>query len=149
MMKTDYTEEQCRKKCPSDCNEIKYSLSVDQSPLQSQEYVCVSPKTKDGTEQTFQKSIWYNMFGEPIQGNEVSWFKLTDTDRIVRIVQDALSNPNKTTAQEEFCTKKVTSDIAVVDIIINSPTVLRFIQGVKVSFVEKLANFGKLHLERL
>ena len=145
LMKKDYTEEQCRKKCTSDCNEIKYSLSVDQSPLESQEYVCVDPTSKDvTTKENVQNTIWRNMFGDPIHGNEVSWFKLTNTDRMVRIVQDALTTPNQTTKQKDFCVKKVSADIAVVEVIINSPTVLRLIQSVKVSFVEKLANFGKL-----
>ena len=144
MMKTDKIEVKCRKECDSDCEEIKYSLSVDRSPIESQDYVCLHPRKRDKNEKNVQKSIWNHIFGEPLAGNGLSWFQLTNSDRILRIVQDALMNPNKTTDLEEFCTKKVTADIAVVEVIINSPTVLRLIQSVKVSFVEKLANFGKV-----
>ena len=144
MMKKEYTEEQCRKKCTADCMEIKYSLSVDQSPLDSQEYICINPKNKDATtEYSIQNSIWRNMFGDEIEGNKVSWFQTTNTDRIIRTAQDAITITNKTMSQTDFCIKKVIADIAVVEVVINSPTVLRLIQGVKVSFVEKMANFGE------
>ena len=145
MMKTDKTEEKCRKECESDCEEIKYSLSVDRSPLESDDYVCLVPATRDKTEKNVQKSIFYHIFGEAIAGNQISWFQSTNSDRINRMVQDALHNPNKTTGAVEYCEKKVSSDISVVEVIINAPTVLRLVQSVKVSFVEKLANFGKLH----
>ena len=143
MMKIDTTEEDCRISCDSDCEEVKYSLSVDRSPLESDDYICLNPKTRDKTEKNVQKSIWNSIFGETIDGNPISWFHLTNADRFVKIVQDALINPNKTTDQIDYCKEKVSSDIAVVEIIINSPTVLRLVQSVKVSFVEKLANFGK------
>ena len=146
MMKMDTTEEKCRRNCSSDCEEVKYSLSVDRSPLESEDYICLNPKTRDKTNKNVQNSIWSNIFGETIDDNQVSWFQLTNADRMIRIVQDALVNPNKTTDQIDYCNKKVASDIAVIEVIINSPTVLRLVQSLKVSFVEKLANFGKFHL---
>ena len=95
-------------------------------------------------ENDLEFSLWDHIEGNELQNSEVSWFQRTDTDRFVRLFQDALLNPNQTTKQEKFCIEKVNMDIAVVKVIINSPTVLKLVQNVRVRFVEKLANFGKL-----
>ena len=42
-----------------------------------------------------------------------------------------------------FCKEKFQFDIAMVEVIMESPTVIKYIQTLRVSITDKLANFGK------
>ena len=42
-----------------------------------------------------------------------------------------------------FCKERFQSDIAMVEVIMESPTVIKYIQTLRVSITDKLANFGK------
>ena len=42
-----------------------------------------------------------------------------------------------------FCKEKFQFDIAMVEVIMDSPTVIKYIQTLRVSITDKLANFGK------
>ena len=42
-----------------------------------------------------------------------------------------------------YCKEKLRNDIAMVEVVMESPTVIRYIQNYKASTTDKLANFGK------
>ena len=52
-------------------------------------------------------------------------------------------NPNESLTKIEYCKGKVTMDIAIVNVIVNSPSLLKLVQDVRVTFSDMLANFGE------
>lgn len=71
---------------------------------------------------------------------------------LMKLIKDTLSQNNESyyideiKAFERDCRAKLETDIAGVIVIINSPTFSRIVTNVKVSYTEKLANFGKFYL---
>ena len=53
-----------------------------------------------------------------------------------------MTHPNKTTSKFDQCKTRVRKDMAVINIVVNNPTVLKLIQANRVSFSDKVANFG-------
>ena len=49
----------------------------------------------------------------------------------------------------KYCMDRFKYDIAIVDIIIDSPTILRYVQTVKVTLTDKLANLGMPFLKQI
>ena len=143
LMQTEQGERKCVDKCVSDCNEIKYTISIEQKPLDPNK-VCRNKKFL-GNSKKFEiaDSIWNNIFGIPQEGSDILWKKKTPIDDLIRLLQDALSHPNKSISDEDYCKGKLSMDIGVVHVVVNSPTVLRLVQSIRVSFADKLANIGK------
>ena len=71
------------------------------------------------------------------------WEKKTSVNGFMRFLQDNLKHQNKSTPDLQICKEKLKKDVAVVHIVVNNPTVLKLIQTNRVSFTDKLANFGK------
>lgn len=58
--------------------------------------------------------------------------------------QQVLLDSNDTAAFESrYCKEKFQFDVAIVDVIMDSPTAIKYIQNKRVTLTDKLANFGK------
>ena len=148
-MKYEYVEKLCFDKCPSNCNEVKYTISSERVPLNPNQEICVDPRERDksSSSKTIHASIWDHIFGLPhythstTSINKHRWYKDTPAQRLVKTFQDVMLNQTQTKAN--YCTGKVMNDLAIVNVIVNSPTVLKLVQDVRVTFTDKLANIGK------
>ena len=143
LMKTAFGEKQCLKECLPDCNSVKYTISVEKTPFSPDKKICHYSKEKDHNNRgkDLGESIRNHVFGR--SQTDPKWLKSTPIRTVTRLVQDSLKHLNKSSTEETICTEKVMADIAVVHVIVNNPTVLRLIQTNRVSFTDKLANFGK------
>ena len=62
----------------------------------------------------------------------------------IKTFQEALVQSNDTNAfLYRYCVEKLQYDIAIVEVIMDSPTVMKYIQKLKVTLTDKLANFGE------
>ena len=140
MMKKGLAEKRCLKKCPPDCNEVKYTVSVEKTPLDLENGICASPNRNK--ESVHDGSIWNHIFGMGQVNSKFRWNKNTPTKTLAKIIRNRLSANNKTLGDVEYCIGKVSMDIAIVNVVVNSPTVLKFVQDIKTTFADKLASFG-------
>ena len=148
-MKDEKVEKRCFDTCPSNCNEVKYTISSERVPLDPTKEICVESIERDETRssKTIHASVWDHIFGESHYIHSSSnlykyrWYKETPTQKLVRMFQGVMLNQTQTNVN--YCTEKVMADIAIVNIVVNSPTVLKLVQDVRVTFTDKLANFGK------
>ena len=150
MSNDDAAEKKCAEKCVPDCNEIKHSFSIEKSPLDINK-ICYYSKVLDKmgafADQRMRKSIKdmeesvrNHVFGLP--QSPPKWDKRYPINNLIQTLTDAMTHPNKTTSKFDQCKTRVRKDMAVINIVVNNPTVLKLIQANRVSFSDKVANFG-------
>ena len=71
-------------------------------------------------------------------------FNSTDEeDSATTHFQKVLVGANNTKSfMHEYCKKKILNDIAIVELVMESPTLIKYIQTYKASLTDRLANFG-------
>lgn len=147
LMKVNFGEQKCRTKCQSDCNEIRYSIVLDRSPLDPvKENMCSSLMSRSRLGDRTLSGSMYKYFFKYGQhpSSQLNWSKGTPITKLISYVQDGLKHVNKSTPTNTTCIEKIMSDVALVHIKISNPTVIRFIQTKRVSFADQVANFGNL-----
>ena len=137
-MKKGLAEKKCLAKCQPDCNEVKHTISVEKTPLDLEKSICAN--SDDYT--TSEKSIWRHIFGEGQIHAKILWNKETSSKTLARTLQNRMFGTNDTMENIKYCIGKVSMDIAVVNVVVNSPTVQKLVQDVKTTFSDKLAIFG-------
>ena len=149
-MKYESGDKECQDMCIPDCNDIRYTISTERTLLDPANTICKDPRNRSSgkDDNTVGTAIWNHIFGQPISNvwynnQPYSWIKETPTNELIRLIQDASMNPNESLTQIEYCKGKVTMDIAIVNVVVNSPSVLTLVQNVRVTFSDMLANFGE------
>ena len=148
----DVGEKECAEKCIPDCNEVKHSFSIEKSHLDLNKiclYTQEDAKLGAFADQRMRKSIKEmeesvknHVYGFP--QSPPKWDKRYPINRLIETLTDALSHPNKTLSKFDQCKTRVLKDIAVINIVVNNPTVMKYIQTNRVSLSDKVANFGKI-----
>ena len=152
LMKTEFGEEQCLEKCFADCNKVKHTFSVEKTPL-SKESICrysamdrmagaFGDKRKMKAVKDLDESLKNHVSGFP--QSTPKWGKIYPITTLIRISQNILNNQNRSNLNEEMCKERLMNDVAVVHIVVSNPTVLKLIQTNRLTFTDKLANFGKM-----
>ena len=127
---------ECKTQCNSSCNEVKYTMSVEKEPLDGEKICSYDDEYSDS-----ELSIMELAARKHIRNGTYS-----AREAVIRF-QEALTKSNgRTEFLYKYCQNKVKYDMALVDIIMDSPTVLKYVQNVKVTFTDKLANLGKQFL---
>ena len=155
LMSTDNVgEKKCAEKCLPDCNEIKHSFSIEKSHLDVNKichYTKEDAKMGAFADQRMSKSIKdveestrNHVYGFP--QSPPKWDKRYPINNLIQTLTDAMTHLNRTTSKFDQCKTRVLKDIAVINIVVNNPTVLKLIQTNRVSFSDKVANFG-MHFE--
>ena len=159
MSADDLGEKKCAQKCLPDCNEVKYSFSIEKSPLDLNticHYSNEDAKMGAFGDQRFGKriknmeeSLKNHVYGFP--QSPPRWDKTYPINKLMETLTNAMMHPNKTSSKLNQCSRRVMNDMAVINVIINNPTVLKLIQTNRVSLSDKVANFGrkfyfKIHL---
>ena len=122
----------CQKKCDPGCNEIKYTTFTEKEPIKWND-IC-SHKASDTDKEL-------DLFGietaEYLNGTFHS-----GRSGITRFQEALLNSENSTTFRHKYCETKLKNDIALVEVLMDSPTVIKYIQRYKATETDKLANFG-------
>ena len=145
-MKHENMQHICFETCPSSCNAVQYTISTERVPLDANRTICADPMHQKVTdsENDIGNAIWNHIFGLPVYPNrKYRWFKKTPIRQLIRMFPDIMLNRTHTQTDAEYCTEKVLNDIAVVNVIVNSRNVVKMVQNLRVTFTDKLANFGK------
>ena len=145
MMLENNRDVTCEEKCVPDCDEINYSITINNYPI-DERIICDS--NKDPTtllEFQIKKHITslYSRDPEWTKNNYISNY--SPDQRLINLIQDVLmaSNDTDTERFRKDCQTKLISDIAAVDVNIVSPKYSRMIKVVKATWFDKLAVFGK------
>ena len=165
VIKYEQVEKFCFENCFASCNEVKYTISTERVPLSFNEEMCTplskeigNPSKTTKASKSIKRSIWNHIFRLPHVGNsninaniilylgqknpkKYRWFKQTSTYNISKMVYDSLMN--ETLTDKEYCIQKLMNDIAIVNVIVNSQSVVKLIQSVRVTFSDMLANIGR------
>ena len=148
---------ECQGKCISDCNEIKYSMSINFLPLDSDNGICGLIDNSNTNWELNIKSHLTSLFSDKkVHDSDASNLDGPPERWTMKLIKDALqtnvsSNEayyiDETRAFQKDCKAKLQSDIAVVHVIIGSPTFTRMVKSVKVSTSEKVAIFGNFRFQ--
>lgn len=140
----------CEDKCDRDCNEISYSVSVINYPIDSDSNICDFNKDPNTIMEHKIKKHMLSLYSRvSIQENKNYQSNYSPEQRLMNLIQDVMSGTNEsvTTSNEEAfkqdCKAKLNSDIAVIDVGIISPKYSRMAKVVKATWFDKLAVFGK------
>ena len=150
MSTDDIGEKQCAEKCIPDCNEVKHSFSIEKSPLdlktichfsrKDAEVGAYADQRMDKSIKDMEISLKNHVYGFP--QSPPKWDKRYPITNLIQTLTDAMTNQNKTSSKFEQCRRRVMKDMAVVNVVVNNPTVLKLIQTNRVSLSDKVANFG-------
>ena len=134
---TSYIEnglaEQCRADCLPGCNEIKYTVSSERELIDWNTLCSYDPKARTNTIGLFDIEAV----------NLVKNASLVSNEAILQFQQVLLNVTDAHSFEMRFCKETFQFDIAMVEVIMESPTVIKYIQTLRVSITDKLANFGK------
>ena len=122
----------CQEKCDPGCNEIKYTTTLREEQINWQSICAYDPEDTTNILDLFEIKTFEYLFNSTEAGkNGVFHF------------QKALVGANDTNSfMYEYCKEKLMNDIAIVEVVMESPTVMKYIQGYKASSTDKMANFG-------
>ena len=134
---TSYIEnglaEQCRKECLPGCNEVKYTISAEKESIDWEHFCSYDPKARKNTIDLFD-----------IEASKlVKNPSFASSEAILQYQQVLLNITDTNSFKSRYCKEKFLFDIAVVEVIMDSPTVIKYIQHQRVTITDKLANFGK------
>ena len=124
----------CQNKCDPGCNEVKFTTSTEKEPIKWED-ICTH--NSDDTEN--EKEL--DLFGiETSDYLKKSFY--SGRSGINRFQQAEMNFENNTIFLKDYCEKKLKNDIAIVEVVMDSPTVIKYIQRYKATETDKLANFG-------
>ena len=152
--------EDCNGECDFDCNEVKHSVQIETKPLED-EVICSYETEHDQTFEfriqhyintLFSDSKWFDHIANAVtnKGGPPERLTLKRVDDIINQTRVPYYNGTlggdldpERLAFIRDCKAKVKFDIAVVEVIINAPSIVRMIKTLKVTVMDKLANFGR------
>ena len=123
----------CQKKCIPGCNEIKYTISMEKEILDENKICDRQPHLHKYDMSLFDVTLErYIMNDTRSRG-----------DGIKRFQEAIMKAKNSSALDIEYWKQKMRYDIAIVNVVINTPTVVKFVQNKRVTIADQLANFGK------
>ena len=125
--------EGCKKDCVPGCNEIKYTLTTEREPIQW-ESIC----SYDPNDTEVQLDLFDIELSSYIRSSTYS-----ARSEIIRFQEALIDSKDTNSFMFRYCKEKIMYDIAMVEVIMDSPTVIKYIQTYKATITDKLANFGK------
>ena len=69
-----------------------------------------------------------------------------ETNGIMRFKEALAETKDSESFKLEHCTKRLMYDIAMVEVVMDSPTVIKYIQGRKASITDKIGSLGKFQI---
>ena len=122
----------CQKKCDPGCNEIKFTTVMEKDAINWKSLCSYDPKDTENVLDLFQIQAFQYLFNTTYSGR----------DGIIHFQTALQGAENQTSLMYSYCKEKMKQDIAIVEVVIDSPTAIKYIQTYKASLTDKLANFG-------
>ena len=140
----DITGQVCRNSCVAGCSEVKYTISVERVILDETK-IClqnIATNHKFSRLDHDLKMYIMNNTNFPLAGMGKYHF--------LRYLNKIKQTGDPWKVREkfyiEYCKRRIRDDMAIVDVVITTPTVTRYVQTKRVSTSDQLAIFGKLKL---
>ena len=124
----------CHTTCLSGCNETIYTISMEKEGLDENK-IC--------NPQSDFHEYDLDLVDIAIQRHITSGTTNAADSMLRRFQEATVQSKNTSTFAQSYCKQKMMYDVAVVDVVINTPTVLRYVQNRRVTVADKLANFGR------
>lgn len=125
--------ENCTEKCLEGCNEVIFSLTTDREPIHPGDICNYDPNDDHNDLSAFEiKTASY------IRNSSYS-----KNQGVIRFIQALAGKRNSTSFMLEYCTKRVRYDIAIVNVVMESPTVIKYRQVFAASYKDKIGIFGE------
>ena len=137
--------EECKEKCVSSCDEVKYSISIDKEPIDEDGEICLSQADPDDALRREIKKYIKMLFPD----NSTSDIDIPRKRAMTNLIKDMLLQKddsyylNEKLPFEKSCKAKLKYDIAGVIVKISSPSFMRLEQDIRVSMTDKLGSLGK------
>ena len=127
--------EECHKECYQGCNEIHYSTATEKEAIDWNK-ICakVTHQDYDGNLDTFELETASYIRNLTTHAEDT---------KVFRFQEALLESDDMNSLRLEYCKQKLTFDIAMVEVIMDSPTFIKYIQTIKATTADKLANFGR------
>ena len=124
----------CTIKCDSGCNEIKYTISTEKEPIK---WKNICSHNSKNTEIENELDLFGIETADYLKDNFYS-----RRSSIIGVQEALLNSENTTMFLYNYCKTKLKNDIAIVEVVMDSPTVIKYTQRYKATQTDKLANFG-------
>ena len=147
-------EEKCKKRCNPQCDKISYKMDISKESLNANNRIC---GFKNQPYTNLEHNLKLYMLSQFWEENSIHFSNFGSTDtlakgppekRIINLIRDVLVGENisyysdQEKAFERDCKEKLSSDIAVVVVSIDSPTFDKTIKRVQVTLIDKLGVLG-------
>ena len=123
----------CHNRCDTGCNEIKFYITTEKEPIKWQDICDYDPRDTDQELDLFERETFEFLFNTTYSGRS----------GVVRFQEALLKSEDTKSFAKMYCEKKLKSDIAMVEVVMDSPTFIKYIQTHKATTTDKLANFGE------
>ena len=148
------TNPECERKCISSCEEVSYSVIVSHEPLDPRGRICSYLRKPIDVVELQTKRHVRALFSEEVWPYDKKFIFEPPKRRVMNVLKDILVHSNNSfypvenekRAFERDCRSKIKEDLAVVIVIIDSPTFSRMKRNVKVTLSDKLALLGEFQL---
>ena len=124
----------CQKKCAPGCNENKFTTYTEKEKIDWKLVCSYDPKDTENILDLFQIQTFEYLFNTSYAGR----------DGIIRFQEALTEAEDRKSFLYYYCEQKLIYDIAMVEVVMDSPTVIKYIQNYKASTTDKMANFGKI-----
>ena len=122
----------CQNECDPGCNEVKFSITTEKELIKWEDICTYDPKDTEQELDLFERATFEFLFNTTYSGRT----------GVVRFQQALLKSKDTNSFTQTYCEKKLKNDIAIVEVVMDSPTVIKYIQTYKATTTDKLANFG-------
>ena len=123
----------CQKNCDPGCNEVKFTTVTEKEKINWQSICSYDPDDTKNILNPFDIQTFEYLFNTTYPGK----------DGIIRLQEALTKSDDSKTFLYYYCKEKLIHDIAMVEVVMDSPTVIKYIQNYKASTTDKMANFGK------
>ena len=124
--------ERCKQNCVPGCNEIKYTFTAEREAIKSENICTYDPRDYENQLDLLdiETSIYLRNASDATSG-------------IMRFKEALAGIKDSESFKIEHCIKRLMYDVAMVEVVMESPTVTKYIQREKDSITDKIGNFGK------
>ena len=123
----------CQNNCDPGCNEIKFTTTTEREKINWNSICAYDPNDTRNILSLFDVQAFEYLFNTTYNGR----------DGIIRFQEAELGAKNRSSLLNHYCREKLMHDVAIIEVVMDSPTMIKYIQNHKASMTDKLANFGK------
>ena len=122
----------CQRQCDPGCNEMKFTTVTEREKIDWEAICSYDPGDTENILNLFQIQTFEYLFNTTFEGR----------DGVIRFQEALVGAKSTKTFKYDYCKKKLMYDIAMVEVVMDSPTLIKYIQEYKASDTDKMANFG-------